>query len=103
MAALGADPTIRRQVVSAARSVLAEDARAPVARIARTAGVSRAPFYRHFGSRGALLATIARDPPPAARARILEAAQDALLGTSLADLSMDDLARAAGVSRGTLY
>jgi AcrR family transcriptional regulator len=103
MAALGVDPTIRRQVVSAARSVLADDARAPVARIATAAGVSRATFYRHFGSRGALLETIAHDPPPAARARILEAVQEMLVGASLADISMDELARAAGVSRGTLY
>jgi AcrR family transcriptional regulator len=35
--------------------------------------------------------------------RILEAAQEMLLGMSLADVSMDELARAAGVSRGTLY
>jgi AcrR family transcriptional regulator len=103
MAALGEDPTIRRQVVAAARTVLAQDAAAPVARIATEAGVSRATFYRHFESRGALLATIAHDPPPEARARILEAAQDMLLGSSLSDLSMDELARAAGVSRGTLY
>lgn len=103
MAAISADPTIHRQVVAAARSVLAEDARAPVARIATAAGVSRATFYRHFEDRDALLATIAHDRPPAARERILEAAQEVLLGTSLADLSMEDLARAAGVSRGTLY
>jgi AcrR family transcriptional regulator len=103
MAALGVDPTIHRQVVAAARSVLADDARAPVARIASAAGVSRATFYRHFGSRGALLAAIAHEPPPQARTRILDAAQEMLLATSLADLSIDDLARAAGVSRGTLY
>jgi len=103
MSALGADPTIRRQVVAAARTVLAADERAPVATIATAAGVSRATFYRHFRSRGALLAMIDHDPPPEARARILEAAQDMLLVTSLVDLSMDNLARAAGVSRGTLY
>ena len=56
MPALAADPTIRRQVMSAAREVLAEDAGAPVAVIADRAGVSRATFYRHFGSRASLLA-----------------------------------------------
>jgi AcrR family transcriptional regulator len=98
-----ADPTIRRQVVAAARIVLASDARAPVARIARAAGVSRATVYRHFGSRRALLGVVDRDPLPDSRTRILDAAQEMLLTRSLSELSMDELASAAGVSRGTLY
>jgi AcrR family transcriptional regulator len=101
--ALAADPTIRRQVMSAALEVLARDAGAPVARIADRAGVSRATFYRHFGSRRALLESVELEPRPDARSRILAAARDALLSTSLEELSMDELARAAGVSRGTLY
>ena len=100
---LAADPTIRRQVVSAARSVLAKDPEAPIERIVSEAGVSRATFYRHFGSRDALLVSIAHEQRPNARSRILAAAQEMLVGTSLAQLSMDDLARAADVSRGTLY
>jgi AcrR family transcriptional regulator len=60
-------------------------------------------LYRHFGSRASLLAGIAFEPPPDAQTRVLLAAQEMLLSTSLADLSMDALARAAGVSRGTLY
>jgi AcrR family transcriptional regulator len=103
VAALAVDPTIRRQVLAAARRVLADDPAAPVERITRRAGVSRATFYRHFGTRASLLATLDVEPPPGATDRILTAAQEMLLGTSLADLSMDDLARAAGVSRGTLY
>lgn len=103
MPALAADPTIRRQVMSAAREVLAEDAAAPVAVIADRAGVSRATFYRHFGSRESLLRSVALEPRPDARARILAAAKDMLVQHSLAELSMDDLARAAGVSRGSLY
>jgi AcrR family transcriptional regulator len=101
--ALAADPTIRRQVMSAAREVLARDAGAPVAAIADRAGVSRATFYRHFGSRESLLRSVALAPRPDARTRILGAARDRLIGTSLAELSMDELARTAGVSRGTLY
>jgi len=100
---LGADPTIRRQVVTAARKVLSGDPEAPIETIVRRAGVSRATFYRHFGSRDALLESIAYEPRPNARARILTAAQEMLIRTSLNDLSMDDLARAADVSRGTLY
>jgi AcrR family transcriptional regulator len=103
MPAVAADPSIRRQVISVARDVLEGDARAPVAAIAAAAGVSRATFYRHFGSRGALLETIAYDPHPSTRDRILAAASELLIRSSLANLSMDELARAAGVSRGTLY
>jgi AcrR family transcriptional regulator len=103
MTALAADPTIRRQVMTAAREVLATDASAPVAAIADRAGVSRATFYRHFGSREALLQSVELEPRPDARMRILAAARDMLLTTSLAGLSMEELAVAAGVSRGTLY
>ena len=103
MPALAADPTIRRQVMSAAREVLAADAGAPVAEIADRAGVSRATFYRHFGSRASLLQSVALEPRPDSRARILAAAKDMLVTTSLAELSMEDLAKAAGVSRGSLY
>jgi len=98
-----ADPTIRRQVIAAAREVLLADPTAPVSSITRQAGVSRATFYRHFGSRSALLATIDHEPRPPARERVLVAAPDMLIRTSLAELSMDELARAADVSRGTLY
>ena len=100
---LAADPTIHRQVVNAAREILAADPEAPIDRIVKRAGVSRATFYRHFGSRHALLESIAHEPRPKARTRILGAAQEMLVRTSLAELSMDDLARAADVSRGTLY
>src|SRR5260221_10162192 len=103
MAAFAVDPTIRRQVMSAAREVLAEDAGAPVAVIAGRAGVSRATFYRHFGSRESLLRSVALEPQPAAETRILVAAKDMLVRQSLDELSMEELAAAAGVSRGTLY
>ena len=103
MAPVAVDPTIRRQVVAAAREELAADPEAPVGRIARRAGVSRATFYRHFGSRTALLDDIAHTPRPDARTRILVAAQEMLVRSSLNDISMDGLARAADVSRGTLY
>jgi len=103
MPPVAADPTIRRQVMSAAREILARDSGAPVADIADRAGVSRATFYRHFGSRASLLESVRLEPRPDARSRILTAARDMLLTKSLAELSMDDLAKAADVSRGTLY
>jgi len=103
VAALAVDPTIRRQVMSAAREVLAEDVAAPVAIIAGRAGVSRATFYRHFGSRASLLESVALEPLPGAETRILTAAKDMLVRKSLDELSMEELATAAGVSRGTLY
>src|SRR6478752_368413 len=103
MAPTTADPTIRRQVVAAARVALAADPEAPVGDIVRRAGISRATFYRHFGSRGNLLETVAHEPRPNARTRILAAAQEMLVRQSLSDMSMDELSRAADVSRGTLY
>lgn len=71
--------------------------------MAAAAGVSVRTLYRMFGSREALLSELDREPPPAARARILEAALGLVGRRGLADLSMDDLAAAAGVSRATLY
>src|SRR5918992_1205574 len=97
------DPTIHRQVVSAARSVLVANRDAPISRIAREAGVSRATFYRHFGSRQALLEAVEVEPPQPARERILEAAAELIGQSGLQALSMEELATAAGVSRATVY
>jgi AcrR family transcriptional regulator len=97
------DPTIHRQVVAAARTLLHDDPAAPVARIAREAGVSRATIYRHFGSRDALLTAIRLEPPKPARERVLEAAADLIGHGGLHAFSMEELATAAGVSRATVY
>lgn len=97
------DPTIHRQVLEAGRRLLGEDPAAPIARIARDAGVSRATFYRHFGSRDALLDAIRVDPPKPARERVLEAAAELIEHRGLHAFSMEELASAAGVSRATVY
>jgi AcrR family transcriptional regulator len=70
---------------------------------AAKAGVSVRTLYRMFGSRHALLAAIDKEPSPTARERILEAALVVVGRQGLADLSMDDLAAAAKVSRASLY
>ena len=100
---LQADPTIHRQVVSAARTLLAKEPTAPISRIADEAGVSRATFYRHFGTRDALLAAIELEPPTPARQRILEAGADLIGRGGLRSFSMEQLATEAGVSRATVY
>jgi len=71
--------------------------------LAATAGVSLRQLYRHFGSREALFQELAVEPTPGARERILEAALALLGRVSLAELSMDELADRAHVSRATLY
>lgn len=89
--------------MASARELLADDRNAPIATIARRAGVSRATVYRHFGSRAALLAAIEHEPPANARERILAAAADLIGRDGLDALSMEELAAAAGVSRATVF
>jgi AcrR family transcriptional regulator len=74
-----------------------------VAVLAAAAGVSRASFYRAFESREALLEALDIEPEPGARERILDAALKLVGAHGLTDLSMDDLATEADVSRATLY
>lgn len=71
--------------------------------LAATAGVSLRTLYRMFGSRPALLRELGVSPPPSARDLILAAALELVGSEGLAELSMDELADAAGVSRATLY
>jgi AcrR family transcriptional regulator len=93
----------RERILGEARGLLAKGGSPTVAEFAAAAGVSRASFYRTFGSREALLEALDVQPEPAASERILNAALK-LIGThGLAALSMDDLAVQAEVSRATLY
>jgi AcrR family transcriptional regulator len=71
--------------------------------LATAAGVSPRTLYRLFGSRQELLRQLEQEPPPTSRARILETALELVGQHGLAELSMDDLAGQAGVSRATLY
>ena len=101
--AIASDPTIRRQVIASARAVLRDDPRAAIRDIVERAGVSRATFYRHFGSRDALLEAVAVEPPPPARERIVRAAAELIGPYGLSGFSMETLAATADVSRATLY
>src|SRR5215203_1665155 len=71
--------------------------------LAATAGVSRATLYRLFGSQQHLLHALGIEPPPTVRSRILDTALELVGRHGLAELSMDELAATAGVSRATLY
>jgi AcrR family transcriptional regulator len=87
----------------AAGRAFADDPSLTMAELAAATGVSLRQLYRHFGSREALLKELDLEPPPGARERILEAALELLGRVSLAELSMDELAGLAYVSRATLY
>src|SRR5512133_4149769 len=71
--------------------------------LATRAGVSRATLYRLFGNQHQLLHELGLQPPPTVRSRILDTALELVGRHGLAELSMDDLAAQAGVSRATLY
>ena len=60
-------------------------------------------MYFLLGSLPALLREAVFAPAPTAREQILEAALELVGRHGLAELSMDELAAAAGVSRATLY
>lgn len=83
--------------------MLAHNGQASVAQIAEAARVSRTTFYRSFSSRSELLRALRLEPQPATTHRVLEAALGMLRTQSLANLSMDELATNAGVSRANLY
>jgi AcrR family transcriptional regulator len=71
--------------------------------LATRAGVSRATLYRLFGSQQQLLNELGLQRPPILRDRILDTALELVGRHGLAELSMDELATRAGVSRATLY
>jgi AcrR family transcriptional regulator len=71
--------------------------------LAARAGVSRATLYRLFGSQQNLLQALGVEPPPMVRSRVLDTALDLVGRHAMAELSMDELAARAGVSRATLY
>ena len=71
--------------------------------LAAAAGISRATLYRLFGSQQHLLQELGVQSPPMVRSRVLDTALELVGRHGLAELSMDELAARAGVSRATLY
>jgi AcrR family transcriptional regulator len=71
--------------------------------LAAAAGVSRATLYRLFGSQRNLLRELGLQPRPTIRSRVLEMALELVGRHGLSELSMDELAARAGISRATLY
>lgn len=93
----------RDRILQQASRLLTENSLASVAEIATAARVSRTTFYRSFSSKDELLRALHLEPEPDTTRRVLEAALGILGTRSLADLSMDQMAGTAGVSRANLY
>src|SRR5215216_6771247 len=105
-------PTISKQQILAALTATTDTrhdqgqeglAELSMDELATKAGVSRATLYRLFGSQQNLLQELGLEPPPKVRGGILDTALELVGRHGLAELSMDELAAQAGVSRATLY
>ena len=86
-----------------AAQLLLRDRQATIDDIATAAGVSRTTFYRTFPSRAELLHALEVQPVSDSRQRVLDASIRMLRTRTLKQLSMDELASEAGVSRANLY
>ena len=89
--------------MAAARQACADGRQPTMDEVAAAAGVATRTLYRLFGSRLALLREAGCTSRPTAREQILKTALELVGRHGLAELSMDELAAAAGVSRATLY
>ena len=98
-----ATPVSREAILAAAMRFIDGGGSPTMNEIAAASNLSVRTLYRMFGSREALLGELDQEPSPTTRARILESALDLVGRHGLAELSMDELAAAAGVSRATLY
>jgi AcrR family transcriptional regulator len=95
--------TRRERIINEAARLLSKDRQSSIDDIASAAGVSRTTFYRAFPSRAELLHALEVQPEPDTRQRVLGASIRMLRTETLKDLSMDELASEAGVSRANLY
>src|SRR6202521_930502 len=95
--------TSRQRIMNEAARLLSRDRQSSVDDIASAAGVSRTTFYRAFPSRAEVLHALEVQPEPDTRQRILDSTIGMLHTQTLKDLSMDDLASEASISRANLY
>jgi len=93
----------RPRIRAAVRRACAGERQPTMEELATASAVAVRTLYRLFGSREALLREAGCRPAPDTREVILDAALELVGRQGLADLSMDDLAAAAGVSRATVY
>src|ERR1700737_4243647 len=93
----------RERIMNEAARLLSRNRQSSIDDIATAAGVSRTTFYRAFPSRADLLHALAVQPEPDTRQRVLDASIRMLRTQTLKDLSMDELASEAGISRANLY
>jgi AcrR family transcriptional regulator len=93
----------RADILAAARRACVHERQPSMDEFAAAAGVAVRTLYRLFGSRDALLREAGCAQEPSARQRVLDAALDQVGRHGLAELSMDELAASARVSRATLY
>jgi AcrR family transcriptional regulator len=90
-------------VIAAARRACADGRQPTMEEIAAAAAVAVRTLYRLFGTRYALLREAGCAAERTARERVLETALQLVGRRGLNELSMDDLATTAGVSRATVY
>ena len=95
--------TARARVLDATRRLAERGEPFTLAEVAAGARVSRATVHRLFRSREALFAELDLEPETGSRERALAAAAELLGGRPLSEVSMDDVAERAGLSRASLY
>jgi AcrR family transcriptional regulator len=93
----------RDEVIAATRRACADGRQPTMEEIAAAAAVAVRTLYRLFGTRYALLREAGCAAERTARERVLETALQLVGRRGLNELSMDDLATTAGVSRATVY